>query len=87
MCAVVLHGTPDVREFLPMSRLAALRSDHVGVSWRLEPGVKVIAPPPGLASGRREIPAWAIGLIGVLMVTVAFGWVAYRVRQRRKDDA
>jgi hypothetical protein len=87
MCAVVLHGAPDVREFFAMSRLTALRSAHVGATWSLEPGVKVIGPPPGLASGRREVPPWAIGLLGVVILVLAFGWVGYRVRQRRKDDA
>lgn len=77
-----------------MSRLPALRAesalhaaDHALVSWeswRLEPGVKVIAPPPGLASGRREVAPWVIGLLGGLSVILALGWIAYRAHQRRR---
>ena len=51
---------------------------------RLEPGVKVIAPPEGLARGRYEAPRWAIGLLTTFIVALAVGWVVRRAQKARK---
>ena len=51
---------------------------------RLEPGVKVVAPPEGLARGRYEVPRWAIGALTALIVVLAIGWIVRRVQQAQK---
>jgi hypothetical protein len=53
---------------------------------RLEPGVKIIAPPEGLARGRYEVPRWAIGALLAVIVVVAVAWIIRRARAPRSLD-
>lgn len=56
----------------------------------LEPGVKIVPPPEGLARGRYEVPRWSIGLLTALIVVLAVAWIVRRVRkaqQARRDGA
>jgi hypothetical protein len=50
----------------------------------LEPSVRVEAPPPGLASGRFDVPRWAIATLGAIVIAIGVGYVVVRVLRARR---
>ena len=52
-----------------------------------QPGVRSEGPPPGLASGRYDVPRWVIVLVGVVIVAVGIGYLVTRVLLRRRKGA
>jgi hypothetical protein len=49
-----------------------------------QPTVKIEGPPPGVASGRYDVPRPAIAAVGALIVALGVGALALRLRRRRK---
>jgi hypothetical protein len=52
-----------------------------------QPTTRIEGPPPGLASGRFDVPRWMIGAFGALLVLAAVGFLAARWRRARKKAA
>ena len=46
--------------------------------------IVVERPPPGLARGKYEWPAWAIGTVGGVVVAVAIAFIAWRLWRARR---
>jgi len=44
---------------------------------------RVLRPPPGLARGRWEAPAWAFWLVAASAVLGGLAWIALAIRTRR----
>ncbi|HEU4536640.1 MAG TPA: hypothetical protein VFS00_21090 [Polyangiaceae bacterium] len=49
-----------------------------------QPTTRIEGPPPGLASGRFDVPRWAIGALGAAIALAAFGYLLARWRRARK---
>jgi len=45
----------------------------------LQPGVKVEGPPPGAASGRFDVPRWAIGVLGGTIIGLGVLYLVIRL--------
>lgn len=52
----------------------------------LQPTVQVEGPPPGLASGRYDVPRWTIGLLGALIVLSGILYLVARTARRKKPS-
>lgn len=52
-----------------------------------QPTTRIEGPPPGLASGRFDVPRWSIGLFGALIALAAVGYLAARWRRARKASS
>jgi hypothetical protein len=49
-----------------------------------QPGVKIEGPPPGLASGRYDVPRPAIVAVAVVIVVIGLGYTLVRLVRRQK---
>jgi hypothetical protein len=49
-----------------------------------QPTVRIEGPPPGLASGRFDVPRWSIGALGGAIVLASVGYLVARWRRARK---
>ena len=48
------------------------------------PSVRIEGPPPGLPSGKHDVPKWAIGALGGALLTVGVVYMLVRfIRARR----
>ena len=48
-----------------------------------QPGVKIEGPPPGLASGRYDVPRAAIAAVAAVIVAVGLGYTLVRLIRRK----
>jgi hypothetical protein len=51
-----------------------------------QPGVRVEGPPPGLASGRYDVPRWSIIALGTVIVLAGCVYLVVRVLRSRRGD-
>jgi hypothetical protein len=70
-----VYSAPPMRTLQHLTRTA---------SSLAEPTVHVEGPPPGLPSGRYDVPRWAVGGAGSLVVAVGILYLAARLLRRRK---
>ena len=49
-----------------------------------QPMTRTEGPPPGLASGRYDVPRWAVGALGAAIVLASFAYLVARWRRARK---